>query len=578
MRRLASYMKRYKLFYVIALLMISGSITLDMFNPYLIKRIVDEVIIDGQVHLFSMIITALVAITISRSIFGYIKEYSFDLSASRIIMELRQDMFNHIQKLSFSYFDKTNTGELMSRIKDDTENILNALAFGIMLLIEQSLYFIVASILLFTLNWKLALLTVLIMPILAYIAVNLERKVGETYGKISDQRAALNTTAQENIAGVRLVKAFGREKFEIRKFLKQNRYNYRLNMEQAKVWSKYYPKIEFLSNVVLVMVITVGGFFVIGNEMTLGTLVAFGNYIFMLIWPMRMIGWITNIIAQCYASIKKVEKIFEEEPHIKEPDKPVRPEKFMGHVVFKDVSFEYNGITVLKNINIDVRPGTTIAIMGMTGAGKTSLINLIGRFYDVSSGNVYIDGIDVRNMDLNVLRSNISIVMQDVFLFSDTIEENIKFGVKDVLSEEFISASKDSKVHGFVSKMPYKYKTLIGERGVGLSGGQKQRISISRALLRDSKILILDDATSSLDMDTEYEIQKSLNERKGMTKFIIAHRVSAVKNADEIIILEDGEIVERGNHQQLINLKGRYYDIYNHQFGSMTLYDNEEVV
>ena len=571
-------MKKYLWFYILALLMMFSSIALDMFNPRLIGAIVDRVIIGEETHLFSKIITALIVITVLRAIFCYIKEYSFDCSAAKVIVNLRQDMFNHIQKLSFSYFDKTNTGELMSRIKDDTENILHAISFGIMLCIEQGLYLIVASVILFVLSWKLAILTVLVMPALTYVVFKLERKVGEVYGKISDQRAALNTTAQENIAGVRLVKAFAREKFEISKFLKKNRHNYILNMEQAKAWGKYFPKIEFLSNFIVVIVVTVGGFLVIGQEISLGTLVAFSNYIFMLIWPMRMMGWLTNIISQCYASLKKVEKIFQQQPEIKNPVNPIEPKEFNGHVVFKNVSFKYNETPVLKNINIDAKPGSTIAIMGVTGSGKTSLINLIGRFYDVSEGNILINSIDVRDMDLKFLRSKISIVMQDVFLFSDSIKENIKFGVKEVFDEKLISVSKAAKAYDFISEMPQNFDTVVGERGVGLSGGQKQRISIARAFMKDSKILILDDATSALDMETEQEIQKALDKYKDVTKFIIAHRISAVKNADEILIFEDGEIVERGKHQELLDLKGKYYDTYLNQLGKMMFYDKGEVV
>ncbi|AUG57051.1 ABC transporter ATP-binding protein [Acetivibrio saccincola] len=361
-------------------------------------------------------------------------------------------------------------------------------------------------------------------------------------------------------------------------------------MEQAKVWGRYFPRIEFLSNFIVVIVVTIGGFLVIGDEISLGTLVAFSNYIFMLIWPMRMAGWLTNVIAQCYASVKKVEKIFEEQPEIKNPLNPVKPEEFKGHVVFKNVSFKYNEIPVLKNINIDAKPGSTIAVMGVTGSGKTSLINLIGRFYDVSEGSVLIDGIDVRDMDLKFLRSKISIVMQDVFLFSDSIRENICFGVdevsdkklngmsRNILDEKLITVSKDAKAYDFISKMPQKFDTVVGERGVRLSGGQKQRISIARAFMKDAKILILDDATSALDMETEQEIQKALEKYRDVTKFIIAHRISAVKNADEILIFEDGEIVERGKHQELLDLKGRYYETYLNQLGKMTLYDKEEVI
>lgn len=595
-------MKKHKWLYILAMLMMFSSITIDMFNPRLVGAIVDRVIIGGETHLFSKIIIALIVITVLKATFCYIKEYSFDFSAAKVIMNLRQDMFEHIQKLSFSFFDKTNTGELMSRIKDDTENILHAISFGIMLCIEQSLYIIVASVILFTLSWKLAILTVLVMPPLAYIVFKLEKKIGEVYGKISDQRAAMNTTAQENIAGVHLVKAFAKEKFEISKFLKKNQHNYSLNMEQAEISGKYFPKIEFLSNFIVIIVVTVGGFLVIGDEISLGTLVAFSNYIYMLIWPMRMMGWLTNIIAQCYASIKKVEKVFEQQPDIKSPDNPVEPKEFSGHVVFKEVSFKHNGATVLKNINIDAKPGSTIAIMGVTGSGKTSLINLIGRFYDVSEGSVLVDGINVKDMDLKFLRSKISIVMQDVFLFSDSIEENIKFGVgevldekltstssevldekltstfSEVLDEKLTSVSKEANAYDFISKMPQSFETVVGERGVGLSGGQRQRISIARALMKEAQILILDDATSALDMETEYEIQKALDEYKNVTQFIIAHRISAVKNADEILIFEDGEIIERGRHEQLLDLKGKHYETYLNQLGGMTFYNEKGAI
>ena len=446
------------------------------------------------------------------------------------------------------------------------ENIMNAICYGFMLFLEQCIYFIIASVILFTINWKLALICLVTMPLIEYVVFKLEKSIGPTYEKISDQRAVLNTTAQQNIAGIRLVKAFGREKFEIQKFLQQNQENYDINFEQAKVMAKYNPAIEFLSNVVLVMVISFGGYFVIDGEISLGTLVAFSNYIFMLIWPMRMMGWLTNVLAQCLASIKKIDLIYKEEPVIKDCENPQRPEKVEGHVVLRDVGFEFAGSTVLKKVNIDAKPGSTVAIMGITGAGKSSLINLIGRYYDCSAGQVLFDGIDVKNMELSLLRQNVSMVMQDVFLFSDTIEENIRFGAGDVSEEEFMAAARDAQVDEFVSQMPEGYGTVIGERGTGLSGGQKQRVSIARALVRNSKVLVMDDSTSALDMETEYNIQKAMERRKGITRFIIAHRISAVKNADEILYFEDGEIVERGTHNELLALRGRYYETYCEQY------------
>ena len=578
MKRLARYIRGNICWYIAGITSLVVAMALDMFNPYIVKVIVDDVIAAGKSELLKGALLALAGITVVRTVLGYIKQYAFDYASSKIVLKLRKDLFDHIQSLSFSFFDSTNTGELMSRIKDDTENVMAGAGYGISLFIEQVIYFVVASVMLFTLNWKLALISVLIMPFIAQIAVKLEKKIGEAYGRLSDQRAVLNTTAQENIAGVRLVKAFAREKYEINKFFEQNKENYRLNVEQAKVWADFFPKIELLSNVVIVLVTGVGGFFVIGDEISIGTLVAFTNYVYMLIWPVRSIGWITNVLAQCKASLAKINKIFDEKPEIRSPENPKTPAKFEGHVEFKNVGLEFGGVPVLKNINIDAKPGSTIAIMGLTGSGKSSIINLIGRFYDCTSGSVCMDGVDVKDMDLKTLRDQIAIVMQDTFLFSDTIEENIRFGSSSLSEEELIKASEDAKVTEFTEQMKDGFKTVVGERGIGLSGGQKQRISIARALSKGRKILILDDATSALDMETEYEIQKALESRKGMTKFIIAHRISAVKNADEILIIDNGEIVERGNHKQLLKLKGRYYETYCEQFNCAEDMLEEEVV
>ncbi len=578
MKRLLKLMKKQWLTYTIAMIALLASISLDMFNPRLVGEIIDRVIISGEMDYLRPALMALLAITIGRAVLGYTKEYGFDISSSKVIVDLRKNLFDHIQKQSFSFFDENNTGELMSRIKEDTENIMNAICYGAMLFLEQVVYFIIASVILFTINWKLTLISLVTMPIIEYVVFKLEKQVGMTYGKISDQRALLNTTAEQNISGVRVVKAFGREKHEIQKFLRQNEENYRINLEQAMAMAKYNPPIEFLSNLVLVLVVSFGGYFVIGEEMTLGTLVAFSHYIFMLIWPMRMMGWLTNLLAQCTASIKKVEKIFNEEPAIKNCEAPIAPVEFRGHVEFRNVSFDFSGATVLKDVCIDARPGSTIAIMGITGAGKSSLVNLIGRYYDCSAGKVCFDGNDVKEMDLFLLRKNVSVVMQETFLFSDTIEENIRFGTEGVSEDEFMAACRDSMVDEFVSQLPDGYQTVIGERGIGLSGGQKQRISIARALVRKASVLVMDDSTSALDMETEYAIQKAMERRKGITRFIIAHRVSAVKNADEILCFDGGRIVERGTHQELLNQRGYYYDTYCEQYRDFVDALEKEVV
>lgn len=567
MRRIFKYVWKYKIFVIIPFAAMVIATGLDMINPYLSKLVIDDVITKHNTKIFIPILAAIVGITAARAIFAYVKEYIFDYLSAEMTIDLKRDLFNHIQKLPFAYFDNMNTGELMSRINGDIDNIWMSVSFGIRLLAENGIYFVVATSILLYLNWKLTLMCFVTMPLIAYAALKLEKSVGAAYEKISDQGAVLNTTAQENIAGVRLVKAFAREKYEIKKFLKMNNINYKLNMEQNKLFARYFPVIDFLCNVSVIAVITFGGIFIIKGKMTIGTLVAFNGYIWMLINPMRMIGWLMNILAQSRASAKKIFKIMDTEPSIKEKETAVDLKEVRGNIKFENVSFKYNDNYVLENINLDIKPGSTVAVMGATGAGKSSLANLIGRYYDVTSGAILIDGYDVRDLKLESFRSNMAVVAQDTFLFSDTIKNNIKFGKQDAADDEIIKACEDACAYNFIQELNDGFETIIGERGIGLSGGQKQRLSIARALVRKAKILILDDATSALDMETEYQLLKNLYCREEkVTTLIIAHRISAVKNADTIIFLDNGKIAEQGTHAELLNKKGKYYEVYCEQF------------
>ena len=554
------------------------SIVLDMFNPYLSKLMVDNVITQKQLNLLPIILISVAGIALARSVLGYFKEFLADYLATEVSKDMKKELFEHIQSLPYSYFDSMNTGELMSRISEDVDNIWRTISFGFRLFVENLVYFVIASAILFYYNWILAAFCVLIMVPIAYIAMVLEKKAGATYGKISDQAAEMNTVAQENISGVRLVKAFAREKHEILKFLNMNNINYKLSIEQTNIFGKYFPLIEFLTNLSIVFMICIGGILVINKSITIGTLVAFNGYIWMLIWPMRMLGWLTNMIAQNNASAKRIFKILDTKSDILSEGNAVELPEVKGDIKFNAVSFKYNNEEVLKNIDFTAKAGSTIAIMGATGSGKSSIINLIGRYYDASEGSVLVDGHDVKNINLTSLRSQMSVVAQDVFLYSESIEDNIRLGKENATLEEIIAACKEACADEFIQELSEGYDTVIGERGIGLSGGQKQRISIARALLRDSSILVLDDASSALDMETEYNLLKNLKNRpKRPTTFIIAHRISAVKNADMILFIDNGQVIEKGTHEDLLNLKGKYYEIYCEQFKDFADLEGEVV-
>lgn len=567
MNRLKGYMKQYWYYYVIGTIALLGGVFLDLNSPIITGRLIDEVIIGEDTSIFASLIWMLIGITLGRAIWGYIKEIAFDMAGADIIRQLRQDLFDHIQAMSQNFFEERNTGELMARLKDDGDKIWHGISFGIMLVIEMSIGFVLASILMLRISVPLSLITFIALPLIGYFAYKLNKEIDEIYGRISEKNAELNTTAQENIAGVRLVKAFAREKFEIKKFLQQNQAYNDLNMEYAKKMAKRFPNIEMISNLIPVMAIVVGGYFVIGETMTLGDLAKFLGYSYMIVWPVRMIGWLSSLMAEAKGAIKKIDTVFNAETEIFDRKDAFDLNECHGRISFQHVSLTFEEKEVLRDISFTVNSGQTLAIMGATGSGKSSIINLLERFYDPSEGQVQIDGYNVKNLTLNSLRSKIAVVMQEVFLFSDSIRNNIHFGNDTLISMDNITSSANAaQAHDFISRMEQDYKTVIGERGIGLSGGQKQRISIARAFSKDAKILIMDDATSALDMETEFEIQKELNQRADVTKIIIAHRISAVKDADEIIILDNGLIVERGNHETLLELKGRYYDTFNEQY------------
>ena len=568
MKKLHTYVGKHWLGYVFAILCMIIAIVLDMVYPMITESIIDDVMLDGKTELLFELLMGIVVVGVGRAFAGYFKEFTFDKLASAIGSEMRKDLFNHIQSLSMKFFAGTNTGELMARVKDDVDRVWDVLGYVGMLLIEVVIHVTIVLYCMFTRNWKLAFLPLVTMIVCGVAAVIMERKLDKVYEGISEENAVLTTVAEENLAGVRTVKAFAREKFEIEKFLSHNNKYYELNITQSKVMAKYYPVFQFVGKALPVITTVIGGISVMNGEMSLGALVAFVEYTRNCTWPMEMMGWLTNGLSSGIASYKKIKKIYGENTEISNKEDAVVLDTVRGDVTFENVSFSVEGKEILKDISFHLPSGKTLGIMGATGSGKSSIINLLQRFFDVSSGSVTVDGVDIRDLTLKQLRSSIAVVLQDVFLFSDTIEENIKMGQRKILSEEEIKyAANRARASEFIEKLDEQYETVIGERGVGLSGGQKQRISIARAFSKKSPILVLDDSTSALDMETEVEIQKNLNSLKGITKIIIAHRISAVRHADEIIYLKDGKIAERGTHEELLLKKGLYYETYLAQYG-----------
>ncbi len=569
MKKISSYIWEHKFAFIFAIISMIICICLDMLSPQLTKHIVDDVILGGQLSLLSPLLIGILCVGIGRFIFHYCKEYTFDITGSKIAAQIRKDLFLHIQSLSADFFDRTGTGELMSRVKDDVDRIWDGLTFVGMLLIEVGIHTSIVLFCMYSLSWKLSILPTICMGIAAFIAIYMERKLDIVYEEISEENASLNTVAEENLAGARTVKAFAREKYEISKFLSHNRRYYDLNMKQSKLFVKYHPYLSLITKLLPLAVLLIGGFLVKKGEMTLGDLSAFIEYSMNIVWPMEMLGWLTNSFSSALASNRRIRKVYAQKPTITEPEHPVILPEVKGKIEFSHVSFHKADMhEILHDISFTVEPGKTIGIMGATGAGKSSLIYLLQRLYDATGGTILLDDTNVKDLSLSQLRSSISLVMQDIFLFSDTILENVKLGQRDSLTlSTVMEASRRAQAKGFIEKMDKQYDTVIGERGVGLSGGQKQRITIARALAKKTPILVMDDSTSALDMETEQSIHETLRQLPDTTKIIIGHRISAVCHADEIIILDNGRIVERGNHQTLLKQKGLYYQTYTAQYG-----------
>ena len=570
MKTLGSYVQKHWATYTMAIIFMLISIALDMMFPMVTKTIVNDVLVGGVYDNFVFLLVAIMLIGLGRSVFGYFKEYTFDKNCITIGTEMRKDLFDHIQGLSLDYFDDASTGELMARVKDDIDKIYRLVGMAAMMGMEVILNAVLILYFMVRIDLVLTILPVTFMAICGAAAIIMEQKLDKVYDEISEENALLTTIAEENLAGVRTVKAFAREDYEIKKFYEHNKRYHDLNMQEAKVMIRFYPVFQLAGTLLPVACAVFGGISVIHGKMDLGSLAAYIIYARNCTWPMEELGWITNDISSSIASLKKVKKIYKEHSTLSLDPFAKHVDKVEGEIEFDNVSLKLGDKQILSDISFTLHKGKTLGIMGQTGSGKSTIVNLLQRFYDPTKGTIRLDGTDIRKMDLSQVRSASSVVMQDVFLFSDTIEENIRMGRReDMTMETIMDAAKKAKADSFIDKLDDKYETVIGERGVGLSGGQKQRISIARAISKDAPILVLDDSTSALDMETEAEIQKTLDEIKSSSRIIVAHRISAVRNADEIIYLKDGHVAERGTHEELLRKKGLYYETYVAQYGAL---------
>lgn len=545
-----------------------GEMILALMVPLYTKRVVDRLadptLSPGMAYGFlNIVAVALLAFGLIRSISIFIQIFITEKASQEVAYSLRNDLYEKLQRQSFAFYDTAATGELMSRLTSDVEMCREATGFGFTSLLGNVVWLVGVAGYLFYLDWRYTLISLSMLPFLLFVATRYTNKVHPLYTDVQEQRAKLTAAAQENFSGVRVVRAFSQEEEEIKRFHNENEGLCARTLRAARTSSFYHPAMDFFANLGTVIVIWYGGREVIQGRLTLGSMIAFHQALWMLIWPVRMLGYILGVMQRSAASAKRIFELLDAKSEVVEKEDAVALPSVKGWVRFEDVSFGYeDGQRVLAGIDFEARPGEVVAVVGSTGSGKSTLVNLVPRFYDTSGGRVTIDGYDVRGVTLESLRSQIGMVLQENFLFSTSIRENIAYGRPGASLEEVETAARAAAAHDFIMELPEGYDTVVGERGVGLSGGQRQRVAIARALLANPRILILDDSTSSVDLETEREIQKALEHlMRGRTTFIIAQRLSTVQQADMILVLAGGSIVQQGTHTQLVREGGTYREI-----------------
>ncbi|MCY7855430.1 ABC transporter ATP-binding protein [Bacillus sonorensis] len=569
LKKLKAFYWSYKKFFVWSLFSMLLMTAITVVYPIMLQMTIDVVILDGQYDWIIGLSLGFIAVMAAKGAATFFHQYLGDMFGIQSVYRLRKELYAKLQRLPFTYYDSAKTGDLMSRLTADVEGIRFFLSFGFAEAIRFVLLVTLSLAVMFSYSVPLTLVTIASLPFLGAAVYRFDKKVHPAFRKIRKSFARLNTKVQENISGMNTVKSLSKEDYEIQNFTDSNEHFRNKNLNASFIMSKYFPLMEFIGNICLVALLSFGGWLVIHNRLQPGELVAFFSLVNYMMWPIMNLGYVINLFSQAKASGERLLEIIEADEKITDCGHPEEGGRIHGDVVFSGVSLQYSkgSADALHGVSFEAPRGKTIGLIGATGSGKSSIIQLLSRFYEPTAGNIAIDGKPLSHYSLKMLRSNIGIVPQESFLFSSTIRANISYGRPDASLDDIIESAKRAQAHDFIMELPDQYETMLGERGLGLSGGQKQRIAIARAICLNPSILILDDSTSAVDMETEHRIQLALQEvMRGRTTFIIAHRISSLKHADEILVLDNGAVTERGTHEELLEKNGLYKRIFDLQY------------